>query len=191
MTVNGKYVYVGVCKDGGLRARVRSKIDGNFKERWIYSGNREELEQKIKFVIENDCLPPSNKPKPLTLVRNKIIKAKVIKTKRYKTHRTYLLRYSKKYSEEHKQWYREFKSHCKCEICGESASECLDFHHRNPSEKDNSISRLAVFKKHDKFYAEIKKCICLCANCHRKIHAGTIVLGDEALSWSWRRNQTG
>lgn len=55
-----------------------------------------------------------------------------------------------------------------CQDCGGVYPQCCyDFHHLDPNEKDFSIgktsSRLAALE-------EIKKCIMLCANCHRKWH---------------------
>ena len=59
----------------------------------------------------------------------------------------------------------------KCEICGyDKCVEALEFHHKNPEEKDFSISSYAVlsFKK---LKEEADKCILVCANCHREIHS--------------------
>lgn len=59
-----------------------------------------------------------------------------------------------------------------CEICGMRKPECLDFHHINPEEKLATISAMsgaAVAKP--LVLAEINKCRCLCANCHRTEHA--------------------
>lgn len=56
-----------------------------------------------------------------------------------------------------------------CIICGEPF--CIDFHHKNPSEKEFTISKKTNLGK-DKLLVEIQKCVCLCANCHRKVHAG-------------------
>ena len=68
-------------------------------------------------------------------------------------------------------WYAEFVTTQKCLLCNESDYRCLEFHHRNPSEKNFCISymltsghSLEVFKK------EIDKCDVLCVNCHRKHH---------------------
>lgn len=62
-----------------------------------------------------------------------------------------------------------------CRKCGELTQCCLDAHHRNPAEKDFT---LAVAKRRklalSKVISELAKCICVCANCHRKIHAGII-----------------
>jgi hypothetical protein len=64
----------------------------------------------------------------------------------------------------------------KCILCPESSVCCLDFHHRNPSEKKGNMSFLAQTHSWKMVLKEIEKCVILCANCHRKIHAGEISL---------------
>lgn len=56
-----------------------------------------------------------------------------------------------------------------CSQCSEKDLACLDFHHRDPSEKEGNI---AEFRRYAvaKLLAEIAKCDVLCANCHRKHH---------------------
>ena len=57
----------------------------------------------------------------------------------------------------------------KCERCGYSKSVwALEFHHRDPKEKNRKIKRL-MFQKWDRIVKEIEKCDLLCANCHREI----------------------
>lgn len=61
----------------------------------------------------------------------------------------------------------------KCKICGyNKCIEALDFHHLNPNEKDFNIS--GGTKSFKNLKPEIDKCILVCANCHREIHAGLI-----------------
>ena len=56
-----------------------------------------------------------------------------------------------------------------CIRCGESDLACLDFHHRDPSEKEGHIGYIRRFSI-ERIKAEIAKCDVLCANCHRKHH---------------------
>ena len=49
-----------------------------------------------------------------------------------------------------------------------SKVEVYDFHHRDPSQKDFSISKNA--KSFEKCKQELDKCDLLCANCHRLRH---------------------
>jgi predicted HNH restriction endonuclease len=65
----------------------------------------------------------------------------------------------------------------KCIICGESEPVCLDFHHINSEDKEFTISKHRNRNK-EWLLTEINKCVCLCANCHRKVHAGIINLED-------------
>jgi len=51
---------------------------------------------------------------------------------------------------------------------------CLDFHHLDPTIKEDEISRLIVRKNRKKIIEELTKCVVVCSNCHRKIHAGLI-----------------
>lgn len=63
-----------------------------------------------------------------------------------------------------------------CCNCSENDPVCLDFHHLDSNKKDFTVSRVIGNKNLDKIVAEIKKCTIVCSNCHRKIHAGTLVL---------------
>jgi len=62
-----------------------------------------------------------------------------------------------------------------CLVCGESEPVCLDFHHPDPSIKELQVSDATSFS-FAKVLVEIDKCLCLCSNCHRKVHAGIIFL---------------
>jgi len=59
----------------------------------------------------------------------------------------------------------------KCEICGyDKCIDALEFHHKDPYQKDFGISAKGVLRKWDIVKEELDKCICVCANCHREIH---------------------
>ncbi len=47
----------------------------------------------------------------------------------------------------------------------------LHFHHRNPAEKEFSLSVRGMTRSWDKYKAELDKCELLCANCHAETHA--------------------
>jgi hypothetical protein len=69
---------------------------------------------------------------------------------------------------------KEIKSKSKCHFCPENTMICLDFHHLDPTNKKSSIAALVNAKNEEALKEEIKKCILLCANCHRKFHVGLI-----------------
>jgi len=58
----------------------------------------------------------------------------------------------------------------KCQTCGYNmCPTALDFHHKD-SRKENSVSALLHKVSKEKILKEVKKCILLCANCHRELH---------------------
>ena len=57
-----------------------------------------------------------------------------------------------------------------CVKCGETRKHIIQFHHIDPNTKCFSISSTRNFNLTDKFSEEIKKCICLCSNCHDEFH---------------------
>ena len=61
----------------------------------------------------------------------------------------------------------------KCIICGfDEFPEALEFHHVNPKQKSFGIgSSHAVTKSLDAQLEEMKKCVLLCSNCHKGVHA--------------------
>ena len=60
----------------------------------------------------------------------------------------------------------------KCVRCGyNKCPEVLEFHHRNPSEKEFNISSKGHCRSWERVKKEIEKCDLLCANCHRETHA--------------------
>ena len=66
----------------------------------------------------------------------------------------------------------------KCQICGyNKIPEALEFHHVNPSEKSFNIT--ATNRSWQEIQDELEKCILLCANCHREIHAAMETSYDE------------
>ena len=69
----------------------------------------------------------------------------------------------------------------KCCICGfNTFQEALEFHHVNPSTKEFGLSASnSMTKSLDKQIVEAKKCVLVCANCHRGIHAGYIQIPEN------------
>lgn len=61
----------------------------------------------------------------------------------------------------------------RCSVCQyDKYYGALEFHHLNPDEKDFNLSRKNY--SFEKLRPELDKCICVCSNCHREIHAGLI-----------------
>ena len=59
----------------------------------------------------------------------------------------------------------------KCIKCGyDKYPEVLEFHHKDPSQKEFNVSRKGHCRSWERVKKEIEKCDLLCANCHREIH---------------------
>ena len=75
----------------------------------------------------------------------------------------------KRLRKEKKRKAIEYKGGC-CSMCGyDKYDEALEFHHLDPSEKEtgSEIRNLSWAR----LRLELDKCILVCANCHREIHA--------------------
>lgn len=70
------------------------------------------------------------------------------------------------------QFLQKIKEHSggKCVRCGyDTYLGALEFHHLDPNKKDFTISNSNMKVK--EAVEESKKCILLCSNCHRELHA--------------------
>ncbi len=57
-----------------------------------------------------------------------------------------------------------------CAICKYNKHpEALEFHHLNPLEKDKNVTSMGNRFEMER---ELAKCVLICANCHRCVHAG-------------------
>ena len=70
-----------------------------------------------------------------------------------------------------------------CSRCGyNKCVEALEFHHLDSSQKDFGISEKGYTRSWERVREELEKCILVCANCHRELHASAQLLresGDE------------
>lgn len=88
--------------------------------------------------------------------------------------RTRVKTYKDKIRVEHTKLIDEFKKDG-CSLCSEKTPCCLSAHHVGSSKKEHRIS--AAWRRGlgvERFRNELAKCICLCENCHRKVHCGLI-----------------
>ena len=68
----------------------------------------------------------------------------------------------------------------KCVCCGyDKCSSAMETHHLDPDGKDGLISkRVTNAVSWSKIVIELRKCVLVCANCHREVHAGIAVVPD-------------
>lgn len=84
----------------------------------------------------------------------------------YKNHRERKLNDVKKYQASRLELLWSLKT--PCVKCGEERKYSIDFHHIDPTTKTITLSSPSVGKA--KILDEVKKCICLCKNCHSEFH---------------------
>ena len=94
----------------------------------------------------------------------------------------YTIAYGDKYAVANKErranqaaMLKEYKSKLKCLLCEERESICLEFHHTDPTTKEFGVGA-SMGRNWETIVQEIEKCVCLCSNCHKKVHAGLLVI---------------
>lgn len=91
----------------------------------------------------------------------------------YKHHGTNLIRIKTR-QDDLISWYRDIKNNLSCCVCSENEPACLDFHHLDSTGKDFNLAHSRGSHSKKRMMEELSKCACLCANCHRKYHAGKL-----------------
>jgi hypothetical protein len=97
-------------------------------------------------------------------------KHKEYSRKHYLANKEETIRRTREACAQQKAEWDSFKSTLKCTKCGFNHIAALDFHHEDPNTKEYDVNRLISNKRFTKAYEEIKKCVVLCANCHRIHH---------------------
>ena len=75
-----------------------------------------------------------------------------------------------------KEWWDKWKSDKGCSKCGDTRPYVLDLHHLDPTQKEFTIGKVlgsgtsGLESRQRRILEEAKKCIVVCANCHREIH---------------------
>lgn len=116
---------------------------------------------------KNDRKDITDRPRP---IRKRPRAYESYGKKHYEKNKEY---YISKSAERKKKWYEEwaeFKSGLRCEHCGEDHPATFDFHHVKKDPDNVKVHKLIRNGAYKKILEEIKKCIVLCANCHRKHH---------------------
>lgn len=93
---------------------------------------------------------------------------KIYRDKHYQENKEYYKEKAAKYRIDRRKEFNKFKEGLKCSICGESRWWVLDFHHVDGTTKEKEVVNLVESPR--KLKEELKKCIVLCANCHRDLH---------------------
>lgn len=69
----------------------------------------------------------------------------------------------------------------KCQICDyDKFSAALELHHIDPKEKEFGFGGIrANPQSFEKMKAELRKCVLLCSNCHKEVHANIAVIPEN------------
>jgi hypothetical protein len=78
-----------------------------------------------------------------------------------------------------REWVNNYKTEHGCALCPEKNPAALDFHHKKKSEKAFTVSQAIHSKSIDQLEAEIKRCVVLCARCHRLVESGVLTLPES------------
>lgn len=63
----------------------------------------------------------------------------------------------------------------KCVFCHyDRCTGALEFHHLDPKEKDFGLGANGLTRSWERTQKELDKCILVCSNCHKEIHAGLL-----------------
>jgi 5-methylcytosine-specific restriction endonuclease McrA len=148
------------CNNAGLGSSVRRKL------------TEEKIEEMDKFYQSNSLEDTATKfGVSKTTVKkycSKSNKSKLTPEERRKRNVEHVQRRRKKV----KKMAIEYKGGS-CQECGyDKCDEALDFHHKDPNEKDFAIGAKGYTRSWDKVKEELDKCVMLCSNCHREVHAG-------------------
>jgi hypothetical protein len=64
-----------------------------------------------------------------------------------------------------------------CVVCGEKEPCCLQAHHVRGKKEYDVAALMQGRHGVERVKRELAKCVCICANCHCKVHAGLVKLG--------------
>lgn len=148
------------------------KCGGDFPNRVVIDGKVRNL-QRRKYCIE--CSPfKSGNTKHLHKNKPQLSEEEKIEKKKLKSKQMTLA--TQKRREKVKQMSIDYKGG-KCHLCGyDKCSGALEFHHIDPKQKSFAISSKGNTRAWEVVKKELDKCVLVCANCHREIHAGLISL---------------
>lgn len=96
---------------------------------------------------------------------------KDIRKESYEKNKSVTLDRNKRNKKKIKEWYNKYKATLKCSKCPENHPACLEFHHLDRSKKKIEVSLIVCGTVSiETVMEEIKKCVVLCSNCHKKHH---------------------
>lgn len=98
------------------------------------------------------------------------VKQSVYKKRYYENNKASHLERSAKSKRNRKKAWDAYKASQKCSYCGIQHPALIDFHHVIRDKDKRSVNKLIGDGRFTAAMEEVKKCIPLCANCHRLLH---------------------
>lgn len=98
----------------------------------------------------------------------------MVEKRKYADRREYNIAAVTKRRKKIKQMAIEYKGG-KCLFCGyHKYPGALEFHHIGNDDKDFGLSTKGLTRSWKRTKEELEKCVLVCANCHRELHAGIL-----------------
>jgi len=102
--------------------------------------------------------------------------SRIVDKRKYVDRRKYLIDRVEKYRRRTKELAVTYRG-SRCFICGyNKCIDALEFHHLEGHKKDFGISKSGCTRRITRVFKEADKCLLLCSNCHREVHAGLLQL---------------
>ena len=98
-------------------------------------------------------------------------KQKIWSRRHYEKNRASVIKRSAEQKQSFREKYKAYKATLCCQYCGyNDCPEALDFHHVVHDPSNKKVYYLAGQGRFRAAMEEIKKCVVLCSNCHRRLH---------------------
>jgi len=148
---SGQKRYSQVCREYGIAESILSRWLREYREREEAAFLPQQSEKKAQEYLERKRAWDRS-----YYQRHKIKRQAAAAERKYRLY----------------EYLQQIKALARCKCCGENHPAVLQFHHRNPEEKEFDVSAFVYHQKggRAKLEAEIAKCDILCANCHLKHH---------------------
>jgi transposase-like protein len=148
---SGQKRYSEVCREYGIAESILSRWLREYREHGESAFLPKESEKKTQ-----ECLERKRAWDRSYYQKHKIKRQATAAERKYRLY----------------EYLQRIKAQARCKYCGENHPAVLQFHHRDPKEKEFDVSQFVYRQKGGpaRLEAEIAKCDILCANCHLKHH---------------------
>ena len=133
-----------------------------------YKNNKERYKNKSRLYAKK--YPEKKKEMDKKYRKENIEKVSQWQAEYYQRNKDIYRQKNKEFRDRFRKWWKAYKNKLVCPRCGESHPACLDIHHIHPKQKESTVAILVAKRSKKRVLSEIRKCIVLCSNCHKKEH---------------------